>query len=290
MYEKFINSHDYIKYLEYLKIDLRELKKEIQYRVNQQEKLFNLYWNNSYKLSSPNINLENIIFEEANRFIFKYYKDEFQFDISLKLDLKTLIATNHSLVERPSIKKLSHIKQGLKVGLESENEFLRIAKFENELILGDYTDRQKKQLIIFEGLTPLKNKNPFFEYIPSLFIWDNKFYFYKEERFIGFCKNFNGIEAKYVLWINSYLLELLELELDDFNNGLQAINKKGEVVLKFRQWRSKLIGNGASFIGQDANIAQFEGCDLILRKDYFEKLKMMIPDMRFYTEKMELKL
>ena len=82
----------------------------------------------------------------------------------------------------------------------------------------------------------------------------------------------------------------LELILDDFNNGLKALNKRGEVILKFRQWRSNLINNGSSFVGQDANIPQLEGCDLMLREDYYEKLKVMIPDMEFYSEKIELKL
>ena len=77
--------------------------------------------------------------------------------------------------------------------------------------------------------------------------------------------------------------------LDDFNNGLQALNENKEVVLKFRQWRSKLVGNGASFVGQDSNIAKLEGCDLILREDYYEQLKVMIPEMKFYSKKLDVR-
>ena len=51
-----------------------------------------------------------------------------------------------------------------------------------------------------------------------------------------------------------------------------------------------LIDNGTSFVGQDSNIAKLEGCDLMLRKDYFDKLKTIIPDVKFYTKIMELKL
>ena len=57
-----------------------------------------------------------------------------------------------------------------------------------------------------------------------------------------------------------------------------------EVVLKFRCWRYQLIGNGASFVGTDSNIAKLEGCDLILREDYYNKLKKIIPDMVYYTK------
>jgi hypothetical protein len=45
-----------------------------------------------------------------------------------------------------------------------------------------------------------------------------------------------------------------------------------------------LIGNGASFVGVDSNIAKLEGCDLILREDYFDKLKKIVPNVVYYTE------
>ncbi|MDA5608535.1 hypothetical protein, partial [Pasteurella multocida] len=112
-------------------------------------------------------------------------------------------------------------------------------------------------------------------------IWTNTFF--ENKPFIqGFYGNMNSIEVPYVLWMNSELLTILELEPDDYRNGLQALNKCNEVILQFRTWRSKLIDKGASF-GINSNIAKLEGCDLLLRKSYYERLKSIIPNLVFYT-------
>ena len=84
--------------------------------------------------------------------------------------------------------------------------------------------------------------------------------------------------------MNSELLDILGLRLDNYPNGLRALNSNNEIVLKFRSWREKLVGNGALFVGVDSNIAKLEGCDLILREDYFNKLKKIIPDVVCYTK------
>ena len=82
MFEEIINSNDYIKYLEYLKIDTSVLKEKIQNKIEQEKGVFETYWNRIYSLSSPNINLENIVFEESNKFILHNCINEFDFDIS----------------------------------------------------------------------------------------------------------------------------------------------------------------------------------------------------------------
>lgn len=169
MFEEIINSNDYIKYLEYLKIDTSVLKEKIQNKIEQEKGVFETYWNRIYSLSSPNINLENIVFEESNKFILHNCKNEFDFDISFKLDMESLIATKYSYVERPNFKNPSEIKTGIKSSLGKVDNFIRIAKFEAELLLGDYRTNPK-QYIIFEGLTPIENTDPFFYYLPSSLI------------------------------------------------------------------------------------------------------------------------
>lgn len=287
MFEEIINSNDYIKYLEYLKIDTSVLKEKIQNKIEQEKGVFETYWNRIYSLSSPNINLENIVFEESNKFILHNCKNEFDFDISFKLDMESLIATKYSYVERPNFKNLSEIKTGIKSSLGKVDNFIRIAKFEAELLLGDYRTNPK-QYIIFEGLTPIENTDPFFYYLPSSLIWKDAFYYAKEEKIIGLYKKFNTVEAKYILWVNSIILQYLGLRIDDFNKGLRALNSSKEVVLEFRQWRKDLIGNSNSFVGEDSNIAKLEGSELLLREDYFNLLKNSIPNLVFIAKKQEL--
>lgn len=285
MYDKIVNFHDYIQYLEHLNIDTEELKEKIDIKIDEKQNIFKIFWNRIHHMSSPNINLENIIFEEANKYIFNKQLDKFHFDVSFKLDIESLIAVKCSLIERPNIKRPSEIEEDIKAELEKVGSYIRIAKFENEIVLGKY-DKHNSQHIIFEGLTPLLHKRPFFEYIPSSLIWQNKFYFPSEERIIGFFKKFNTIESKYVLWIDSRVLVALGLKMDDCNNGFRAINDNGEVILEFRHWKDDLIGNGASFVGQDSNIATLEGCDLILREDYVDLLQQIIPELDFCIHKL----
>ena len=123
---------------------------------------------------------------------------------------------------------------------------------------------------------------------PSFNILENIFYEHEPRNIIGFCKIFNSIESNNILWLNSYFIKEFSLKLDSFNKGLRAINENNEVILEFRQWRKDLIGNGASFVGHDSNIAKLEGCDLLLREDYFEELYDFFPELIIRTEKLGL--
>ena len=283
-----ILRNDYIRYLEHLDIDTSEIINNIRIKIEKNKNNFDTFTNRSYKMLSPNVLLENIVFVEVNKYLYKNYQDSVIFEEYVNLDIKTLIATQNSIIERPKISKPSEIEEGFKSNLENENGFIRIARFENEMIEASSGWDRKGQTIVFEGLSIFGKKTPLFEDLPSSLIWNNAFYY--EPFIIGFTKNFNSIQSNNTLWINSLLQYDLGLTLDNFNNGLQALNENGEVVLKFRQWRSELIGNGASFVGQDSNIPQLEGCDLMLREDYYEKLKVIIPNMEFYSKKLEFNL
>jgi hypothetical protein len=292
MFEQFretVNRNEYIGYLQFLNIDTTEIIDNIRLQVETQKDDFDTFTNRIHKMWSPNILLENIIFEEVNKYLYKNNYDLDIFKRNIELDMKTLIATQNSLIQRPQTSNPSKTTEGFKTNLENENGFIRIARFENEMIKDSKDWKIEGQTIVFEGLSIFGEETPLFEDLPSSLIWDNALYYPNYPFIIGWVRKFNTIESNNTLWLNSLLQHDLGLILDDFNNGLQAFNEKGEIVLKFRQWRSKLIGNGSSFVGQDSNIPQFEGCDLILREDYFEKLKRIVPKMRFYTKKLELK-
>ena len=281
-----ILNNEYIVYLEHLEIDTSEIINNIRIKVESNKSIFDDFSNRSYTMLSPNILLENMIFEEVNKYLFQSDYDLNIFKKDIELDIKTLIATQNSIIVRPKVSRPSEIEEGFKTELVNINGFIQIARFENEMIENENGWGRKGQVILFEGLSIFGEKKPFIEYLPSSLIWHNALYY--EPFIIGFMKNFNSIEADNTLWLNSLVLNDLELYLDDFNNGLQALNEENEVVLKFRQWRSGLIDNGSSFVGQDSNIPKLEGCDLILREDYYERLKMIIPDMEFYSKKLEM--
>lgn len=277
-----INRNKYIVYLDNVGVDIDAIKKEIIKNIDENE--IETFVNRSQQRLSPNVYLDSIVFMCACRYLHSMCKRPMIFENELKLDIKTIIATSQSLIQRPNIPKPSDVKGGFKEP-DYEGDFRVISRFERELSEKHYGEKwQNKGGVIFEGLLPYKiEMNPLIERFSSNHIWEESYYV--GEPFIqGFNANIDSIESQYVLWINSQLLNMLGLRLDNYNNGLRALNSNDEIVLIFRCWRDQLIGNGASFVGVDSNIAKLEGCDLILREDYFNKLKKIVPNIVYYTE------
>lgn len=277
-----IDRSKYLIYLNSIGIDVNAVKVEIIKNISENE--IEIFVNRSHQLLSPNVYLESIVFMYAFKYLHGEYKNSMIFKDEIKLDVKTIIATSQSLIQRPNILKPSEVREGFKEP-DYENGFRVISRFERELDENHYGEKGgNKGRVIFEGLLPDKLEiNPLVEKSSSNHIWENSYYL--GEPFIqGFNASINSMEPQYVLWINCQLLNILRLKLDNYNNGLRALNSNNEIVLIYRYWREQLIGNGASFVGIDSNIAKLEGCDLILREDYFNKLKKIIPNVVYYTK------
>lgn len=277
-----INRNKYLSYLDDIGVDIDVIKTEIIENINESE--MDAFINRSHQRLSPNVYIESMVFKYACKDLHEKYNNSVVFESEIKLDIKTIIATSNALIQRPSIVKPSDVEGGFKEP-DYEDGFRVISRFERELSENNYGEREEsKGRIIFEGLLPYKiEKNPLVKKFPSNHIWENSYYL--GEPFIqGFNTSINSIESQYVLWMNSELLSILGLKLDNHNNGLRALNSNNEIVLIFRCWRDQLIGNGALFVGTDSNIAKLEGCDLILREDYFDKLQKIIPNMVYYTK------
>lgn len=276
-----ISRNKYLVYLDNVGIDIDVIKEEIIKNVNEDE--MELFVNRSHQRLSPNVYLDSLVFKYVYKHLHDEYKSSLIFESEIKLDIKTIIATSKSLIQRPRIRKPSDVVMGFKEP-DYEDGFRVISRFERELSENNYGERgESKGGVIFEGLLPYKiEMNPLVEKYSSNHIWENSYYL--GEPFIqGFNASINSIESQYVLWMNSELLNMLGLKLDNYNEGLRALNSNDEIVLQFRCWREQLIGNGSSFVGMDSNIAKLEGCDLILREDYFNKLKKIIPDVVYYS-------
>lgn len=199
-------------------------------------------------------------------------------------DVKTMIATSNSLVSRPDSVNPLDKSCGFSVPDELNN-FVVIARFERQFEARDYVRNTKgNRAVVCEGCLPVKIKmNPLKSFPHSQDIWKDE-YCYGTPFIQGICINENSLEAVQVIWMNGELLSILGLSIDHHDNGLRAINENGEAVLIYRCWRESLIGKGASFVDLDSNISRLEGCDLILRKDFYKKLKVITPNITFYTE------
>ncbi|MDP8171085.1 hypothetical protein QJU96_07265 [Pasteurella skyensis] len=274
-----MNSDKFLKYLEKIGVDTEIVKENIRLKFHNGD--FHFFINDHYQLLSPNIYINELVFTEICKYAFDNYKESMIFEDDSKFDIKTTIATSQSLIQRPSIIKPCDTMIGFKEP-EQENDFVRIARFEIQRESESFG--KSAVFLVFEGLLPIKiETNPLADIQPSTNIWSHRFYV-NEPVIQGFCHNLNSIEFPHVLWLNSGLLEMLNLKIDNYKNGLQALNSKQEIVLKFRHWRNQLIGNGGSFVGIDSNIAKLEGCDLMLRADFFKKLKNIIPNLIMFVK------
>jgi len=233
---------------------------------------------------SPNTYIYDLVFKHVNEFLYQQYRESVIFEGDGKIDVRTMIATSNSLVNRPNLVKPLDKPTGFSAPDEL-NDFVVIARFERQFEDRDYgSNTRGNRAVVCEGCLPMKIKmNPLKSFPCTQDIWKDE-YCYGTPVIQGFCFNENSLEAAQVIWMNGELLSILGLSVDNHDNGLRAINENGEAVLIYRYWRESLIGKGPSFVGLDSNISKLEGCDLILRKDFYEKLKAIIPDMVFYTE------
>ena len=277
-----INRSKYFVYLGTIGINTDELKNEIVESIDENE--IDIFSNRSHQMLSPNVYFESLVFKHICKYLYREYKDSVIFKNESRLDIKTIIATSKSLIQRPRIMNPSAVVKGFK-DPDYKDGFVIISRFDKELNIEEYgKKRTKKGTMVFEGLLSHEIEvNPLFDWPQTNDIWDNT-YCYGKPFIQGFCVNTGSIETQFILWMNSELLNMLGLKLDNYNNGLRALNSNDEIVLQFRCWREQLIGNGSSFVGIDSNIAKLEGCDLILREDYFDKLKKIIPNIVYYAK------
>ncbi|AZI86161.1 hypothetical protein EH164_03335 [Kosakonia sp. CCTCC M2018092] len=274
---RLVRSNKFIDYVEQIGVET-DLITNI-FNVEFDNEIFSLFINNSEGLLSPNICVEETLFKVLCRYLNDNAPDGFSFENDGRLDVKTIISHSNSLIQRPKIPTPVETLQGFKEP-HYESGFVRIARFEKQLSLREY-GKQPQTTVLFEGLLPdAIDINPLPSKLSSYHIWNGSFY--NGIPFVqGICGRINSLEPSHVLWLNSELLELLRLRLDSYKNGLRAINEHGEVILEYRQWKDKLIGNGSYFVGTCCNIAKLEGSDLIMRADFYKKLELLIPNLTF---------
>lgn len=274
---RFIRSNKFIEYLEHIGVETDLIINAFNSEFDNET--FSLFVNNYRGLLSPNICIEERLFRVLCRYLNAHAPDGFSFRDDGRLDVRIIISHSKSLIQRPNIPAPVETIKGFKEP-HNESGFVRIARFEKQLSLREY-GKQSQITVLFEGILPdAIDINPLPSKLSSFHIWNGSFY--NGMPFVqGICGRINSLEPSHVLWLNSKLLELLRLRLDSYKNGLRAINEHDEVVLEFRQWKDKLIGNGSYFVGTCCNIAKLEGSDLLMRADYYKKLELLLPNLTF---------
>lgn len=196
---------------------------------------------------------------------------------SLKIDIKSIIAQHFSINIRPdSLKrasnyaKLSAFNEDIYV---DDNGWVRIAHFEYELIKKEYyklIDRKIYGGVVFYGADSMEF--PYSAYRLEMdLLWGENYVNFPIEKtpIFSFIQDRYQFEYFKILWLNPSIMEILELRLGDFRDGLIAYNSNNEVILKLKTWQTEFVGSSSNIQGE---IPKLDGSELVMREDYFKKL------------------
>ncbi len=98
---------------------------------------------------------------------------------------------------------------------------------------------------------------------------------------------FDTLERSSIVYVSPFIVRELDLKIDfSGNNGFQAQNKKGEVIIKVTIWKEDYFGG----INDSTEVPRFSGTAVTIRKDYYELLlNLYQKDCSFILRKEESK-
>ncbi|MFW9877201.1 MAG: hypothetical protein ACFFG0_29270, partial [Candidatus Thorarchaeota archaeon] len=204
----------------------------------------------------------------------EYYNQTELYDF-LKIHYQALVAQTNSYSLRPlDIEKPSSIITKWQKSEVEYSNWIRIGYYEYELYEESYG--KNKDFRAFEGIAFKHNMEetiPFSRYrLFPIHIWGNM----PMNGIDGFLclhliQRYDMLEDHKLLWLNSIIINELNLKVENPINGLTARNINNEVVLKYNRWSSAYVGNG-DIAGISDEIPRLEGAELICHKDYFEEI------------------
>src|SRR5690606_20612132 len=117
------------------------------------------------------------VFKHVFKYLHNAKKNPTFFDSEINVDIRTIIATSISAIQRPNIPKPWDVVGGFK-DPDWEDDFRIISRFERELGESNYGETGGKQVsVVFEGLLPHEiETNPLPQIYPSNHIWENCYY------------------------------------------------------------------------------------------------------------------
>lgn len=277
-FEIFLSFNDRLKKLDAIGVDVTSVvvKHKTIYLQNNVDDL-DLYANRSFKKYVKHIYPSSYILERINTDLYQNLRliqeesgdDGYEF---LRINTKLLIAQNFSFSIRP--KDLLLPSQGKmqaeKYQVENNNGWIRLAHYESELKKGEHFDL-KEQRTWGTLLSGFSNNTSLV--LDALYDFENLSWSTADGAFFEFSQ-YDPLENYHLFWLNPIMMTQLDIVSGSFLNGVKGLNKKGEIVLKYNQWKSNYVGNGD--FGIQEEIPRLEGAELVMREDYFEKLKQIL--------------
>lgn len=277
-FDLFLSFNDRLKKLDAIGVDVTSVvvKHKTIYLQNNADNL-DLYANRSHKRHVKHIYPSSYILERINTDLYQNLRliqeesgdDGYEF---LRINTKLLIAQDLSFSIRP--KDLLLPSQGKKLTekyqVKSNNGWVRLAHYENELRKGKHFDL-KEQRTWGTLLSGFSNNTSLV--LDALYDSENLNWSTNDGAFLEFSQ-YDPLENYHLFWLNPIMLKQLGIISDSFLNGIRGLNMKGEIVLRYNQWKSSYVGNGDYGIQEE--IPRIEGAELLIREDYFEKLKQIL--------------
>lgn len=193
------------------------------------------------------------------------------FDV-LKIHYKLLIAQINSCQQRPAeLEKPSAIIETWTQRDVTYCDWIRLGYYECEISEKEYGKYEEYR--IFEGIVfsnYIEMTRPFSGYAlyPQHIFENMPMRNLDEYLCLHLFQQQDSFENYQILWLNSIVINELNLKINNPLYGLSASDENNEIVLKYNRWCCDYLGNERI----SDEIPKLEGAELICRRDYFEKI------------------
>lgn len=264
-----VNILDKFNYLDLSNCILSDCSK----MVEENKEIIKFHHNRMYNKFVPNLFLSKVFMDTINK---SYYAELFNTGAKAQhiiIDLKMLLLQLSSIVPYNEIVPFDLLEADSKnSGIPPiHNNWVRIASITEN---SEENDRWKiNKCVKWCGLIQKSNFD-ILECGPLSFLRAPSLLFNVGKSLEPpICNSFfqmDQFEDYRLLWLPNTIVDQLLIEVVDSLYGLHGKNKEGDIVLKYRYWKTDYLGTDI-----DDEIAKKCGADLIIRKDYFEKLQNM---------------
>lgn len=299
----FMERDEYLSFLDlnYRYGVLSRMGLDLRSSFSQQRKILNenrkndmtIFWNNSYSLMVPNIYSTDYLERSLNECLYTdiqdqiNYENEEIFDV-LKPELAFVVSYHKSLIHRPHIPKPASEPNNYGLicqPISDSNGWIRIGYFEDEDVTG-FTESERSQHRILGAISfeKIEGRVPYSDYIsyPKILYKDENEFDIEPRVIFSLINKPASLEEFSLLWLNPSILNQLEIHFPTEYDPLVCLNNLNEPVLKFEHWQSNFRG---TYIGGiEDEFATLEGSQLMMRKDYFEKMCELFDEPPRYYE------
>lgn len=211
--------------------------------------------------------------------------DPVNFQRILGIAVSALIAQTNSFGIRPiDLPKPSSYDKSELQNFDTSNDWIRIAHYESEL--ADQERYKFKKCVNYGGIIFTNENQTVFPYsryqLYPFLIWEDGFTPELDATPIFTFIQHDPLEDFKILWINPILLRKLNLTICPPELGLKGMNAEEEIVLKYRMWNTDYLGHGYRTDVHD-EIPKLDGAELLIRKDYFDKLILIFKENPKYS-------